>query len=140
MLVFNNNRVLLIQREKDSTAFPGKWALPGGLINKDEYIREAASRELKEETGIEVPLSFWKYVDTPGRDPRGRSITFVFYGKTSKPHAVRYGDDAQDVEWFSVHRKDIPNIHDLQIAFDHLDIIEEFIDSPEYYSLSWSRS
>ena len=103
-----NNSILLIKRRD----YPGKgkWALPGGFLDGNETIRDAALRELKEETDIEVN-DVWMdekdpiVIDTPNRDPRGRYITHVFpfqiWDKDWRPEPIA-GDDAEYVEWVSV--------------------------------------
>jgi len=54
-VVFNSkNEVLLIRRSKDDPTNSGKYDLPGGTIEKDETVKETVSREVKEETGIDV--------------------------------------------------------------------------------------
>src|SRR5436190_13196013 len=66
--------VLLIQREGEP--FRGAWALPGGFVHEDEDLHAAALRELKEETGLEEAyLEQVGAVGTPGRDPRGHTVT-----------------------------------------------------------------
>ncbi len=68
-VVLNDNNVLLIKRL--NTPFKDHWALPGGFIDIDETLEEAAYRELSEETGVKnICLKPFKVYDTPGRDPR----------------------------------------------------------------------
>ena len=52
LVLDTKDRILLLQRTDDDDLFPGKWCLPGGHINKDEPMYDAAKRELEEETGI----------------------------------------------------------------------------------------
>ncbi len=70
--------VLLIQRGKEP--FREKWALPGGFIEMEETLLETGRRELKEETGLEnIILHQFKSYGDPHRDPRGRTISVVFF-------------------------------------------------------------
>lgn len=114
----NNQRyVLLIERKHPP--FEGMWALPGGFLDMDETLEEAALRELQEETGISgVQLKQFHTFSKVNRDPRHRTITTVFIGfandVTSKPEA---GDDAAKAEWFALD--ELP-----PLAFDHEEVME----------------
>ena len=109
--------LLLIQRK--NPPFEHQWALPGGFLDPGEKLIQAAERELREETGLSgITLQPLKVFDKPDRDPRGRTITFVFHGFAGTKRISIQGDsDAEDARWFSL--KKIP-----QMAFDHNDIIE----------------
>jgi 8-oxo-dGTP diphosphatase len=109
--------LLLIQR--DRYPFEGMWALPGGFVEMNERLHEAASRELEEETGLKgIQLTPFKTFDVIDRDPRGRTISFVFYGFLDVPSKkVKAASDARDARWFNV--KHLP-----QVAFDHAEIID----------------
>lgn len=50
-------RVLILKRVSTDRAFPGKWDLPGGKVDKGESLQEAIVREVKEETGLDVTVS-----------------------------------------------------------------------------------
>lgn len=106
-------RVLLIKRANEP--FAGQWAIPGGFVDIDEELNDAAARELKEETGLYgVTLEQLRTFGKVGRDPRGRQITIVFMGIViGVPAAVRGGDDALHATWF-----DIDNLP-TEFAFDH---------------------
>jgi 8-oxo-dGTP diphosphatase len=109
-------RVLLIQRKADP--FAGKWALPGGFVDENERLIDAARRELKEETGVEqADLEQLHTFGDPGRDPRGWTVSVVFLARATldqlKPVA---GDDAAAVGWF-------PLSEPPPLAFDHADIV-----------------
>src|SRR5215469_17442303 len=71
-------QVLLIKRR--SWPFEGMWAITGGFVNMDESLETAAKRELQEETGVQdVYLEQLYTFANPGRDPRTRVITVVYF-------------------------------------------------------------
>ena len=110
-------KVLLIQRGHDP--FKGTWALPGGFVDMEEPLVEAALRELKEETGVsDVFIEQLYTVGTPHRDPRGRVVTVVYFALINlAQHKIGADSDAQDVRWFPISA--LPSL-----AFDHVDIME----------------
>jgi len=112
--------VLLIRRKHDP--FMGKWALPGGFVEIDEDLMDGAIRELKEETGLaQIDLKQFGTYGKPGRDPRGRTISVVYYGFVQEGESsVTAGDDAAEACWFDI--KKLP-----PLAFDHGEIIHDFI-------------
>ena len=114
-LVEGKAKLLLVQRKHEP--FQGSWALPGGFVEIDEDLQEAAARELGEETGLrDVPLEQLHTFGKPGRDPRGRAITVVYSGIAGKDwQQIKAADDAAQVRWF-----DIDNLP--QLAFDHDEI------------------
>ncbi|MCH5162230.1 MAG: NUDIX hydrolase [Clostridiales bacterium] len=92
-------RVLLIKR--GGHPYLGCWAFPGGFVEKDEPCEVTASRELEEETGIKnLALRQLVTVSTPGRDPRWRNITVVYYALLDGDVEAAAGDDADNAEWF----------------------------------------
>src|SRR5581483_1922622 len=71
-------QVLLIKRR--AWPYEGMWAIPGGFVNMDESLETAAKRELQEETGVQdVYLEQLYTFGDPGRDPRTRVITVVYF-------------------------------------------------------------
>lgn len=112
----DNQQVLLIYR--NNPPFKGNWALPGGFVEMNETLEQAAVRELEEETGLKI--SGFKQLYTfgkPDRDPRGRTISVVFIKQLDKPQEPKAGDDAEKAAWFSIEK--LP-----ALAFDHNKIIE----------------
>jgi len=109
--------VLLIQRAKEP--FAGRWALPGGFVNKDEPLIDAARRELREETGLRVTkLRQIGAFGDPGRDPRGWTVSVAYLAEVSgTKHKAQAADDAQAVKWFPVDA--LP-----RLAFDHGKILK----------------
>ncbi len=110
-------QVLLIERAHDP--FAGHWALPGGFVDAGEDLATAARRELLEETGLEVGrIEQLQAVGTPGRDPRGWTITVVYFTVVDAARiAPRAGDDAKHADWFALD--ELPDM-----AFDHREILE----------------
>lgn len=104
--------VLLIKRKNQP--FKGNWALPGGFVNADENLNEAALRELKEETNLDELYMEQLYTfGDVNRDPRMRIISVAYLaliGDDSN-RAIKAGDDARDAKWFKV---DIEYDHQVQ--------------------------
>lgn len=119
-------KVLLIQRKNEP--FKDNWALPGGFVDMDETVDEAAFRELKEETALEFrELKQFKVFSSVDRDPRGRTVSVVFVGELcGKAVALLAQDDAKDLGWFSIDSLPV-------LAFDHDDILKEIIADYNYY-------
>ncbi|SRR6266545_2415197 len=99
---------------------PLGWALPGGFVDRGESVAEAARREAKEETALEVELRelLGVYSD-PKRDPRGLfTISTVFIASArGKPEG---GDDAAAAKVFALDA--LPP----EIAFDHPTILADY--------------
>ncbi len=95
-------RLLLIKRKHDP--YEGCFALPGGFVNPDETVDQAAKRELEEETGLgDIEPAQLRLFSTPGRDPRGWVITQAFIAVIDEDqHTVTAGDDAAMAAWFDV--------------------------------------
>ncbi len=116
----NELSVLLIQRKNEP--FKDNWALPGGFLDMDETAEQCVIRELKEETNVVFDNLQQLYtISTPDRDPRGRTISVVFWALIDEKIDVNAGDDAKNVKWFSVFK--LP-----EMAFDHSQIINYAIN------------
>ncbi len=124
ILLFNKRgagiELLLIKRLNDP--YKNYWALPGGFVDKDEALIDAAKRELFEETSVkDVLLKQFKAFGDPNRDPRGHNICITYYAIINdKEIKAKAGDDAKLAEWFSLDK--LP-----ELAFDHSKIINEAI-------------
>ena len=118
ILISAQHSVLLIQRSGEP--FKGKWALPGGFIELDESLEAACRRELEEETGVRVgEITQFKAYEAVDRDPRGRTISVVFYSFLEQEAIPLAGDDAANAQWFPL--SELP-----ELAFDHQQILDEF--------------
>jgi len=109
------NGIVLIKRKNR----PHGWALPGGFVDYGESLESAAIREAREETCLDVTLSYQlgAYSD-PSRDPRHHSISVVFVAKASgRPKAA---DDAQEVGVFTSDALPKP------LVFDHAEILRDY--------------
>jgi 8-oxo-dGTP diphosphatase len=99
--------------------FQDFWALPGGFVEGDEDLEDAARRELKEETGLIPRFMEQLYCfGAPGRDPRGRTVSIAYIAWIDSQQQGLASDDAAAFAWFKLH--DLPSL-----AFDHSDIISK---------------
>lgn len=104
-------KILLIKRK--GHPFKGQWAIPGGFLNMDETLEEAAYRELKEETNVDNVYCEQLYTFSElNRDPRNRLtapkvriLTVGYLALVPKDDiTAKAGDDAEDVAWFTVKK------------------------------------
>jgi ADP-ribose pyrophosphatase YjhB (NUDIX family) len=110
--------IVLIKRKNP----PCGWALPGGFVDYGESLEEAAVREAKEETDLNVKLTgqFYTYSD-PTRDPRHHSISTVYIANAKGIPQPK--DDAIGIGTFG--ESNLPDA----IAFDHRSILKDYFKS-----------
>jgi ADP-ribose pyrophosphatase YjhB (NUDIX family) len=114
--------IILIKRKNP----PYGWALPGGFVDYGESLEDAAVREAKEETSLDVRLKdqLHTYSD-PKRDPRQHTISTVYVAAAQgKPKAQ---DDAQDIGIFTKEEINFP------LAFDHKKIVTDYFKQKNNY-------
>lgn len=108
-LIRHDGKVLLIKR--GGLPGRGRWALPGGFLDKGETLFEAALRELHEETGLRLlpadgraRLQGQRVFDQPERSARGRTVTHAFFFDLSglDLSEIVAGDDAAAAKWTGV--------------------------------------
>ncbi len=127
--------VLLIQMKKQP--FEGQWALPGGLLEEDETSEQAASRILKESTGLtQVYLEQLMTFDDPDRDPAGRVISIAHIALVPDEHAsLKTNEKYLDVKWWPVSK--LP-----PLAYDHKTIVQTTLERVktkiQYTNIAWS--
>ncbi len=115
VIVESDEGIVLVRRGNP----PLGWALPGGFVDRGESVAQAARREAKEETGLDVELTelLGVYSD-PRRDPRGFTISTVFIARAAgRPVG---GDDAAEARVVALDA--LPP----DIVFDHATIIDDY--------------
>lgn len=122
VVIYKKTKVLLIKRL--NPPFENQWAFPGGFVEDDEDLDDAASRELLEETLVSISsknLVQFKAYGKPSRDPRGRTVSVVYFVEVDKEMEAIAADDAKEVAWFELDK--LP-----KMAFDHSEILNELLN------------
>ena len=109
--------IVLIERKNE----PLGWAIPGGFVDYGESVEEAAVREAREETKLDVTLvrQFHVYSD-PARDPRKHTLSVVFIARATGTPAAH--DDAIGIGVFDRDRLPRP------LCFDHAQILDDYFN------------
>lgn len=135
-------RVLLVKRK--NYPYKDQWAIPGGFVNINENLEDAARRELKEETNVDCAYleQLYTFGDI-GRDPRMRVISVAYLAMVnheliSMPVA---NDDAAEAQWFTINiageHGDLYTLTNVdtqeqlklsELAFDHGKILKTAIE------------
>lgn len=135
-VVIQSGHILLIERGE----FPGRglWAMPGGFVEEDERIRTAVTRELREETGLKVPIKVLdraidaiEVFDAPGRSTRGRTVTHAYritLDPTQSLPKVKGKSDAKRAEWIPLGK--LESMENVMFE-DHFHIIRQMLAKPK---------
>ena len=118
-------QALLVRRGQPP--FRGDWALPGGFVQPEEDLLDAALRELEEETGVgreAVHIEQLRAYGAPGRDPRMRVVTVAYWAVVGSLPPLAAGTDAESAALVPV--KDIDE-GGVRLAFDHFGIVRDAV-------------
>jgi 8-oxo-dGTP diphosphatase len=97
--------------------YKGYWTLPGGGVNRGETLKDAAKREVLEETGLKVEVVKYNgYYDSPLRDRRRHAISHVFICK-AVGGKLKTNHETENLEFF----KKLPK----KIGFDHRKLLND---------------
>jgi 8-oxo-dGTP diphosphatase len=123
-VVEKDDSLLLVKRASHLSE-GGKWGLPGGFLDRDETLAEGILRELREETGWEGRvlslLRINSRPDRPHEDRQNIAVDFII-----EPLEKRGEADAEstDVQWIPIDQ-----VLSLDLAFDHMESVQSYLDA-----------
>ena len=113
------DKIVLIRRA--GPPFKGFYAIPGGFVEYGETVEDAAVREMKEETGLDVKLlGIIGVYSKPNRDPRGHVVSIAYLAE-AVAESLKPSTETKEVKAFKID--EIPE----NLAFDHKDILKDGI-------------
>lgn len=127
IITSRDGKSMLLVVRRGNEPFLGSWALPGGFVEIDEDLPDAASRELKEETGLTVPASALTQLGAygrPGRDPRMRVVSVAYWAYRDDLDEPIAGSDAATSRLIPL---DESLTEDFELAFDHSQIVRDAV-------------
>ncbi|MBC7129747.1 NUDIX hydrolase [Candidatus Bathyarchaeota archaeon] len=117
IIAIKDDSVILVKRA--NPPFQGFYALPGGFVEYGERVEDAAIKEMREETGLEVKLKALVGVySDPNRDPRGHVVSIAYLAEVTGG-ILKPATDAKEAKLFPL--KALPE----NLAFDHRQILED---------------
>lgn len=123
LFTVKNNALKVLMVKRANEPFNGCWGLPGGFVdvNSDATTDVTALRKLKEKTSVAPKyLEQLQVFSSADRDPRGFSVTLVYFALIAAQEVSSHIDTIDEVQWI-----DITSLDNLSIAFDHQKIIEQ---------------
>ena len=91
LLTLIRDRLCVLAVKRAAEPFIGRWALPGGFVQPDENLEQAARRELREETGLDAARIHLEQLATygnPHRDPRQRVVSVAYLWRQAYPRRL----------------------------------------------------
>ncbi len=101
VVVFNDDAELLMVRRGPTATRAGLWSIPAGYVDYGEDVREAAARELREETGLIADIGDVVFAASNFHDPAKLTVG-IWFAATVTGGSLEAGDDADDVGWFDL--------------------------------------
>ncbi len=122
-IVVKDGKVGLVKRSMRLSE-AGKWAIPGGYMERGETTAETAGREAQEETGWQVKVKqLFVIKDDPKRyNDENQNVAFVYLTEAVK-EVQEMDHESDEFKWFDLD--DLPP--KAELAFDHDDTLKLYI-------------
>jgi 8-oxo-dGTP diphosphatase len=111
--------LLLLRDDKPTIPHPNHWTLVDGKVEEGETPESAAHREMLEEIGVDIDLTFWKRYDR--QHPNAMVDQHIYVGKMDMPRELLILGEGQDVRFFNFHE-----IKTLKIGFEFDVLLNEY--------------
>jgi 8-oxo-dGTP diphosphatase len=136
IVIEENSRILLVKRKHEP--FKDHLEPPGGFVDEGEKVEDAAIREVREETSLDIELvDILGVYSDPKRDPRGHTVSTVFIGKVirsnNREHKAVAKDDAAEIKWLSIN-----SVDNEKLGFDHRQILSDYKRWKKFGGTFWS--
>mgnify|MGYP006159098673 CR=1 FL=1 len=115
VIIKNKKTILLVKRDIEPNI--GCWSFPSGYVDKYEKTEEAAMREVKEETHLEIKIEKLQGVYSG----KGPVIIVAYTAITLNPNIGSPGDEVREIKWFPIYElPKLPFPYDDEIVSDYL--------------------
>jgi ADP-ribose pyrophosphatase YjhB (NUDIX family) len=136
IIIEESTRILLVKRKYEP--FKDHLEPPGGFVEEGEKVEDAAIREVREETSLDIELvDILGVYSDPKRDPRGHTVSTVFVGKAISTNNGEFKavakDDAAEIKWLSIN-----SVDNEKLGFDHKQILSDYKRWKESGGTFWS--
>ncbi len=143
VLIYNQkNEVLLIKNPK----FLDRWSVPGGKVNKGEDIEECATREVREETGLEIDnLKFVSIGNSIDHDffPKDKHFVLINYIAKESGGKIKKSHEVSEYKWFkakdAIKRDDVSSTV-ISLLSEFMKIIDKKEVAEEDYKTKYQRA
>lgn len=126
-VVVRDGKALIIKRAHEPRK--GEWSLPGGLLELGESLQDAARREIKEETNLDIEVGpVIETFDRVHRDGEGKiryHFVIVDFVCWPKGGVAMPGSDADGVAWVTADEIDLyaVNAHAKAVILRGLEVL-----------------
>jgi len=127
VLTVRDDELCALAIRRGEPPYQGRWALPGGFVEIDEDLSDAARRELAEETGLDTDAARLEQLATygaPGRDPRRRTVSVAWLAVLPRMAEPTAGSDASHAAWKPADWL----LGRGRLAFDHKTILADGVE------------
>lgn len=126
-IILDDKNRLLLQKRLDCE----KWGFLGGMVELGESVEEAAIREIKEESGLDVKINslfgvYSKYFEKYANGDKVQAIVHVFKAQVVGGELISQNDETLELKYFELI--DVPPLFNKQ----HQDIFDDLISNKEY--------
>lgn len=124
-LIEKDGQILLVKRSSKYLIEPGKYALPGGYLERNESAAEAVVREVQEETGYRSQvISLFRIIDQPRLKGDDRQNVGFFFHLAVNRQVQQPDSEITSIHWFDQDK--LPP--ESSFGFDHFENLKLFLN------------